>query len=196
MRALLVMLCLGCGFEKMPGAVDLSSADSSSFDLAPPGKRVFTTAQMVMGDMNESTTGAFGLPGGDLLCNRAAVAAGLGGSWRAWLSDSSNNAFDRVLGGPWYRTDGQMAFASRAALASAPLVPLDRDENGSPLPAGQLVFTGTGANGQWANMDCAGWSTSSMGLGIDGGADSTNAFWTTLGAIPCGAGAHLYCFEQ
>jgi hypothetical protein len=196
MRTLLVMLCVGCGFEKMRGAGDLSPADSSSFDLAPPGKRVFATAQTVLGDMNEATTGVFGLLGGDLFCNRAAVTAGIGGSWRAWLSDSSNNAFDRVLGGPWYRTDGQMAFANRAALASGPLVPLDRDENGSPLPADQLVFTGTGTSGQWAGMDCAGWSTSSMGVGVNGDADSTNTLWTIVGAIPCNTGAHLYCFEQ
>ena len=37
-----------------------------------------------------------GLSGADAKCQQAANATGLGGTWVAWLSDSTHNAKDRI----------------------------------------------------------------------------------------------------
>ena len=64
-------------------------------------KIVFVTRQDFTGNLG-------GLSGADDKCNTAATAGGLPGTYTAWLSDSGNDAKDRVTQSalPYLRTDG------------------------------------------------------------------------------------------
>src|SRR5438105_668310 len=66
------------------------AADAASPDIAStaPVKRVFVTHATFRGDFGGESFA-------DEQCNLAAWAAGLGGTWRAWLSTSSAAAIDR-----------------------------------------------------------------------------------------------------
>lgn len=89
-----------------------------------------------------------GLEGADALCQNAAAAASLEGSYVAWLSDFSNDAIDRITGdGPWYDLADQRVFANHAALSTSPLVAIDVDETGETLSIGGRVWTATSAGG-------------------------------------------------
>src|SRR6185369_8050913 len=92
----------------------------------------------------------------DLLCNRAAATAGLGGTWIAWLSDSTVNAIDRVHDvGPWYGIDGAEIFANKAAFTGDPLVGILINEHGTTTD--YAPWTGTLPNGTVAPDTCKDW---------------------------------------
>ncbi|MFL5321038.1 MAG: hypothetical protein ACJ790_15370, partial [Myxococcaceae bacterium] len=77
------LLASGCGGSKTKP--DLSGL-----------KRVFVTSVQY-----PATFG--GLAKADEACMLAVSAAGLGGNWKAWLSDSNTDAIDRISDvGPWY----------------------------------------------------------------------------------------------
>lgn len=126
-----------------PGAIDPGSTSDGGGDGGPDTQaipegalRVFITSTAYTGDLG-------GLEGGDAKCQLAADAAGLGGSFVAWLSMSflgagddsfEIHAIDRVSGdGPWYRLDGQLAFSNRANLGTSPRVQINIDELGEEV---------------------------------------------------------------
>ena len=169
-------------------------------DGAVPHKRVFITSDGWNGNLksagNSTTTG---LAGADKLCQTAAVNAGLGGSWIAWLSDSNTNAYDRIADvGPWYRLDGRMAFANKAGLKGNPMVTLNVNETGgtgTPL----FPWTGTLANGTKAATNCSNWTVGALNGTTGGGGlnTSTTGTWTANNAQQsCFFQFNLYCFEQ
>jgi hypothetical protein len=49
-----------------------------------------------------------GLAGADAKCSTLAQAAGVPGLWRAYLSDASANARDRIGPGPWHNAAGAL----------------------------------------------------------------------------------------
>ena len=71
----------------------------------------------------ETYAGALGsLEAADMYCRAAANTAGLTGTFRAWLSDGTTNAIDRItVDGPWYTTRGELAWGSKTELPGAPL---------------------------------------------------------------------------
>ena len=92
--------------------------------------------------MTEATySGALGgLDAADTYCRAAANAAGLTGTYRAWLSDGTSNAIDRItVDGPWYTTRGEVAWGSKFDLPGAPLSPLLSESGGDVLGAGASV---------------------------------------------------------
>jgi hypothetical protein len=94
-------------------AIPLGSCGGSDNSLpgpdasVPQHKRVFVTAAGYRGDFG-------GVTGGDTICNTTAVAANLDGTWKAWLSDSTTNAIDRIDDvGPWYLLNGKVVFNNK-----------------------------------------------------------------------------------
>ena len=86
-------------------------------DAASPMKRVFVTAEQVSGTFGNDIPGGNNLAEADALCAASASAAGLNGTWSAWLSTSSIDAIDNVTGtGPWHDTRGAVVFPDRASL--------------------------------------------------------------------------------
>lgn len=61
-------------------------------------KRIFVTSIAYTGSLKTEGDGVNGLAGANNLCVQAATNAVLGGSWDAWLSDSTIHAKDRFNG--------------------------------------------------------------------------------------------------
>ena len=178
-----------------------------------PHKVVFATTQVFDGNMG-------GLAGADAKCQAAAVAAGLPGTYLAWLSDNTGSPATRFtksmipyvnrsgvqVADNWADVvDGTLDFAINKSefntqpgvgTASCPL----NFPDANPKVVG-LTYTGTGTNGTLFNaaLHCNNWSSNSANDSSGGGHWSSylSGKWTTL---VCVYGCHnkeaLYCFQQ
>lgn len=180
--------------------------------------RMFVTSAQGTGNLAAwpESLGIAGIAGGDQICQTLAANAGLDnpGAFRAWLSDSSTDAYCHVAGfdgtradncgqstpvdaGPWQRADGKPFSAELQDLTSAGAVlyPGKVDEARN-LSGAAGVFTGTDASGANTAENCADWTTgSSFVNGFSGVATSGTELWTHSGATTCDVLSHLYCFE-
>ena len=183
--------------NKPPHDPDGGVDDFPEPDAPPqPGeKRVFVTYGTYSGALTSYVDATDGLAAGDLICNLRAKAAGIGGTWAAWLSGPSKDAIERVTSqGPWKRLDGKVAFTNRAQLYGEPLVPLEVDERGQRIADGSArVWTGTRAGGLKHAETCGGWtsSTSTGRYGLRG----TDFSWTDSWWSYCNDELRLVCFE-
>jgi hypothetical protein len=179
-----------------------SSIDAStdgSLDAADPTarKRVFHLLNGALGAIRDANDTRTGLEVADADCTTAGQMYG-GGQWRAWLSDSSMNAIERLSDvGPWYRLDQQTKlFDSRAAITQGPLVPIE-----DPTDAGagmrSLFWSGTLLDGTASTGDCSDW-TSYVGGGTAtvGRADTAGSGWVDPTPLSCSKYLSLLCFEQ
>jgi hypothetical protein len=166
-------------------------------------KIVFITSATYSGDLATVAGQTNGLAAADRLCTTAAMAAGLGPAWRAWLSDASTNAIDRIAdAGPWFLRDGTRVFNNKANLATTALAPININENGAHVQRWDgsnthYVWTGTQIGGVRTNLTCSDWS-STAGMGSVGELDSAEQ-WTGNGQLDCVGITylmHLYCLEQ
>ncbi len=186
----------------LESAADLRPAPdlATSHDLKPPGKRFFISSAAYSGDLIDQASGSSGLQVADNLCTSLAAAASLGGTWKAWLSDSQHAAIDRIVDvGPWYLVDGTMVFQNKANLMTSPMVKPLVDETGSTSWSWMYAWTGYGAvNTTMGDHDCANWGGTSL-TGVVGNPFS-KAEWTLASSssplLDCSKMAHLYCIEQ
>jgi hypothetical protein len=181
----------------IPDATDAASG------CAAGNARVFVTSaqQSNGGDLG-------GTPGADATCNAAATAAGLGGTWNAWLSDSHAAATSHVYhaSGAYTLVDGAtVVAASYAALVSGTLAhAIDVTETGAPVTDGQTeVWTGFnlagGASGYCtqSGKDWASMAASNSGTPMVGHLDATDPTWTYAYLQTCDrTNVRLYCFER
>jgi hypothetical protein len=130
-----------------------------------------------------------------------AKAAGLPGSFKAWLSTPTVDAIDRIADvGPWYQTpsDGGVVktFNNKANLTGAAIVGIGTTETGEHLNL-RGVWTGTAAGGKKTSSTCAGFTIADAGYGTIGASASATE-WTNggPGTSTCPSGNHLYCFQQ
>jgi hypothetical protein len=159
---------------------------------------IFTTSATYTGDLG-------GLAGADAKCQALAEAAGLPGTFKAWLSDSSTTASQRLSHSamPYIRTDGRHIAKNWADLTDGTIdVPLSVDENGSTIEsAWPYTWTWTNADGSGGTTgwNCRDW-TYSGGLpdkGEGGFIYETNYKWTMIRSSDgCGESLYLYCIEQ
>jgi hypothetical protein len=171
---------------------------------ASGGARVFVTSAMFAGDLG-------GIAGADQSCTSAAAAAGIGGTWNAWLSDSTTSALNHI-----YKTPGPAGYVllSGATVANdwsslvskiTPLQhPIDVTETGTTVTSGFEVWTGTDltgispqgycaspGKGDWASFSNAA-ATPFVGL-----TNSTSPTWTDVYMQYCDRTTErLYCFER
>lgn len=177
------LLCMEAG----PGP-----ALSSGFTT---GKRVFMTSTTTNPAMG-------GLAGGDSFCQDSADNAGLGGTYKAWLSDSATNAIDRLAGnGPWVRLDGIKVADNKADLIDGNIfAPINLDEN-SAYHIDTIVWTGTLMDGTVSMATstiantCSDW-TAASGLAMFGYSGRSNNDWTDVNLATCGSSHPVYCFED
>lgn len=158
-------------------------------DAGPTGLRAFVSSTTSSGNLG-------GQLGADTTCKSLATAAGLGGTWVAWLSNNGGGpeAVDRLTSaGPWRLVTGDVVAMTKTALVSGTILHgIDRDENGN-LVAASPVWTGTGANGKYLTNDCDKWTTGTNGrVGVTNGTDST---WTSSGVNACNQPRRVYCFQ-
>ena len=138
-----------------------------------------------------------GLAGADRKCQRRAVAAGLPGTdWTAWLSDSTENAIDRIPGGQYQLVNGTVIANDKDDLTDGRLnAAINLDEFGNPRAG--FAWTGTESDGTDTGNNCNDWTVNSSESGGDRGVTAEiNDQWTKLIAEPaqCSERYRLYCF--
>jgi hypothetical protein len=168
------------------------------------GRRVFITSTIYTPDFG-------GLAGADAACQARATAAGLGGTFRAWISDTTGSAATRLVHGegPYVLLDGTQIARDWADLTDGTLAhTINMTEMRGPAPAPspvilmeQTVWTGTQANGMAATGDqCANWTvTTGSHVATEGRSDMSDMTWTnsrSWSGGPCGWMRPLYCFEN
>ncbi|MEC8193380.1 MAG: hypothetical protein VX127_11640, partial [Myxococcota bacterium] len=134
--------------------------------------RVFVTSEAYSSD--------FGGPfGADDACTGAAEAAGLSGSWTAFVSGGGATAIGRIADGPYVRLDGELIAEDRAELAGGSIrVPINVTELGGGYTG--FVCTGSSPSGSAtggstaSGGNCAGWT---RGCGVCFG----NHWYVTVG---------------
>jgi hypothetical protein len=161
----------------------------------PCGNLVFVTSTV--------HPSSLGLVGFDAVCNTLATAAGINNAtangYRAWVSTSTANAFQRlVTTGGCTRLDGSVVFtemkdAIDPSYGSMIFSPINIDEQGAVVASAEPVWTGTGADGsRVASATCSDWS--GTGNGVVGNTHGGPGSWTNHALIPCsGVTARLYC---
>jgi len=187
----------------VPGLVTTTTTTtSSSTSTTLPRKIAFVTSQSFNGNFG-------GVTAGDDLCQAAAVAGGLTGTFFAWLSDStgvSPNTRFTYSPDPYLRTDGVLIANDYADLTDGSLVnPIDADEFGALVPVhapgdpADDVWTGTDEFGDPDALSggffCTDW-TAVGGPGLEGQLHLTSPKWTNHQRISCEVPRRLYCFEQ
>jgi hypothetical protein len=182
-------------------------------EVLPPftsaGKLAFITTTYGTGKLATwaDAAGANGIAAGDAICRAAAARAHLPSSdrFKAWLSDTTTNAVDRLTtDGPWMRMDGAPLAANRAALGSGLLTStISIDENGrwagglnDPFWASN-TWTGSDDRGQSASMHCGDWRVDSGAIGKSGNAIHATGKWSGDEILGCAVyWAAIYCFED
>ncbi|MBT8492409.1 MAG: DUF1554 domain-containing protein [Deltaproteobacteria bacterium] len=186
----LVALLAACGGEDMSGP-EPDPLPREGLDAGDPGpsKVIFVTSTRHDGDLG-------GFEGADAICAERASAAGLTGTFRAWLSSGTVNAADRLeqSTGPYVRTDGVQIASDWADLIDANIAaPINRDENGNSQSGD--VWTGTYSSGVMAPDTCSGFMITG-GSGMCGNSNATNLQWTDNLVPGCTTMLRLYCIEQ
>ncbi len=179
---LLVCLALACGEPRGPTESTASR------------KRLFHFANGALGKIRDANDPRSPLDVADAKCTDEAVARGLGGTWRAWLSSSTENAIDRIADvGPWYRLDQTtLVFAGRADLRNGPRAPI----NATPS-ARNRFWSGSLLDGTRSADRCNDWEAYDFPLkGTIGNADATGTDWVEPAPLDCGSYLALLCFEQ
>src|SRR5690606_14074885 len=160
-------------------------------DAALPTNIVFVTStQHVAQDLG-------GLEGADRICADRAAAAGLPGTYVAWLSTRTVDARDRLAGARgWVRPDGRpFADTVEDLVAGRIFYAPSVTEMGEELEEVAGVFTATSAEGTLEGNTCQDF-TGAEGGGLYGGyaQATTRMFTRAIAFAQCTSDAHLYCF--
>lgn len=170
-------LCGGC-FWSTPSAEVSSNAD----------KRMFVTRSKFSGNLS-------GLSGADAKCQTAANAAGLKGTYIAFLSTSAVDASTRVTGpGPWSNTLGARVFDSAAGWAGFPKGYILADELGSYVGGG--YWTGSGPQGTRTQAVCGDWRSVTDSVGGIYGTGGSSSEWLSSSVSPCSSDLSLLCLQN
>ena len=176
-------------------SVDLSSVTDVA-DLAA----ALGVERTVFVSSSTSTAALGGLSGADAQCQSLADAAGLSGTYMAWLSDSSDSAADRLDHlGAFVRVDGTTIAGSWADLTDGSLaVAINRTEQGTIVSSSPgAVWTATATDGTLQGGSCSNWtSASGASSATVGDHGATGATWTAGSTSPCSASLRLYCVER
>jgi hypothetical protein len=180
----------------------------------------FVTSVSGTGNLNlwADAGGATGLAAGDAVCQARATAAGLPGTYKAWLSNSTTDAYCHVQGydghkisdpsgcgqssmpkaaGPWVRTDGYPFAATIDKLVNSHQIftAIRFTQTGTPLVGGEY-FTGTSEDGTNSTFNCSNWGS---GLNADHGTfgwtNGTTNDWSGYGTATCDQSLHLLCMQ-
>jgi hypothetical protein len=196
----------------------VSSTGKLTASSAEPLK-VFVTSTWGYGNLGgwADAGGQTGLAAGDNICQARATAAGLAGTYKAWLSDSSTDAYCHIQGytgkisadcgqgslpvaaGPWVRTNDGHPFADtidRLINNGEVFAPVRYDETGS-LPNSYSYFTGTLVDGTGSpGYNCSNWtSIGSTDYAQVAAPNGATGYWTDQGTGGCDNTVGLLCFQ-
>lgn len=190
-------------------------------NYGPLPKRVFVTSVKGTGDLSSwpDARGGTGIEAGDAICSARADAAGLSGTFIAWLSDTDNDAYCRIHGlsgkkenncglaalpedaGPWVRTDGFPFASDTAHLFKDGTVfsTGSTDEFGRNPKSGLYYFTGTRADGtlyKKKEPPCDNWTNASDVFTAGSNSSFGGFSWSSGASYKCNAQYALLCMEQ
>jgi hypothetical protein len=179
-------------------------------DAAEPTtpKRVFITSTTYTAELG-------GLAGADAKCGERAAAAGVAGTYKAWLSSDDVTAASRLThsSAAYQLVDGTPIAASWDDVISGLLLhPIDLYETGATDMRGASCFSDSASAPVWtataidgghtwnpygANFTCTNWTMADGGYGALGSSCWSDQGWTDVDlAEACVIQAALYCFEQ
>jgi hypothetical protein len=178
----------GCGSHSSGSEVSSAprasgSSGSTTPSVEAPRKRAFVTSTTYAGALG-------GVPAADGFCQSSATAAGLPGTYHAWISDRTTSAWDHVQeAGPWSNTDDVEVFAAKASILLGPAAPL-LDENGFDLVSTAGAWSGADNAGNASGRDCQGWTDATS-------AQKGSAYASgSVVELACDQKAPLLCLEQ
>ncbi len=179
---------------------------------------VFVTSTSGNGNLSSwaDAGGKNGLEAGDAICQAAAQRAGLSGTFRAWLSTSTTDAYCHIQGltgkksancgqnalpitaGPWFRMGDNHPFSGtidKLINEGQVFVPVYYDENNNKVTVS--YFTGTTHAGILSvNYNCADWTSSSNNNNVTlGNPLGTTQRWTSLSTGTCFGSHRLLCMQ-
>jgi hypothetical protein len=151
-----------------------------------------------------------GLSGADAKCQQLAAGAGFSGTFKAWLSDSTQGPAARFSQStvPYILVDGTVVAANWAQLTSGNLQhPINLTEKGTAAPIGNTACNGGGFRTVMTNtltdgtslggQNCNNWTSNAVNGAAWGLADSTGPNWTVwCSGGTCAWVSPLYCFQQ
>lgn len=171
-----------------------------TFSTISGAKKIFVTSATGNGNLSTwpQAGGKTGIEAADAICQKLARNARFETTFKAWISDDSINAKDRITGkGPWVRPDGILIANNKDDLLDGSLnAPINLTEArqyiGDTLGS---VWTGSNENGTKTSNNCGNWS--GIKIGDQGQAINADAGWSVRFNDGCdGNESHLYCFEQ
>lgn len=164
--------------------------------------RVFVTSSLYDGNLG-------GLAGADAKCQISAESAGLGGIWKAWLSDDNISAGSRLIhsSNPYQLLNGAMIAANWIDLTDEKLnFPINITEQGAQVARPYLTWTNTKSNGDiiypvapGVFSSCKNWSSNTQNqsnTGWIGSVSSRTNTWSSISSQGCEVPLRLYCIEQ
>jgi cysteine-rich repeat protein len=188
-------LCADATPTPTPPGVDVTPTPTPTATPVAPRKRVFISSTTSTGNLG-------GLSGADATCQSLATAAGLSGTYLAWLSDATQSPVMRFTQAtvPYKLVGGTVVANDWTDLVDGTLsAAINRSETGTLIDNAD-VFTNTKASGDGiATTHCQNWTSSApadatnVGLAKTG---ATNSIWTVFASVRCDTANHLYCFEQ
>lgn len=166
---------------------------------------------------SEKHAGNFGgVTGADGVCQNLANSFLIYGTFKAWLSSSTENAIDRIGStGPWYLVDGTTKVADSSddlwtpesywgmyidnpiTLTEKGAVVLMENSNNQYTAS---VWTGSNYRGTYTGSNCTDWQSSDISAYGTVGATyyqltSSPAYWTNSWTATCSEQKHIYCFQ-
>jgi hypothetical protein len=187
--------------------------EGSTIDAGVTGRVVFVSSALYDGNLG-------GLSGADSKCQGLASAAGLSGTYKAWLSDSTTSAASRLTHAsastPYVLTDGTVVAQGWSQLVNGVslLHAIAKTESGGAPPVGSFqcggsdptVWTNTDPSGKplTASSNCSNWTSNAVAPGFVGVASFAQSPWWTedcqsgpgLAQVTCADTAALYCIQQ
>lgn len=176
-------------------------------------KTAFVTKDTYQGDLLGEAQAAFGdcagvstgMEGADCICQETADAAGLDGTYLAWIAtttDDDPEARFTQSSQPYVMPDLTIIADDWADLTDGTLnATLRIAEDGSSTNSPTLAWTKVREDGGWFQntvADCADWtSASGSDTGAIGRTNHSDTEWTNpASGIACSNHVRLYCFEQ
>jgi hypothetical protein len=181
--------------DALPDAPPPSDGGLDATDSGPNGPNiVFVTTSAFDAKTIASPSNA------DKLCNDAAKAKGVTGTYAAWIAAQGTDATTRLgTARGWVRLDGKPVADTIADLAAGKLLyPPNVDEGGKTVGASARVLTGARGDGKDVET-CASWTDFTSAKSYSAGAAGAEGeLWTNRYTEPCNLtgnlAPHLYCF--
>ncbi len=162
-------------------------------------KRVFVSSSTRTGGVPSGSALGF-----DVNCQNLAIAAGLDGNYKAWVSDDTTSPSVRFTKSkaPYLRMDGSPIAADWTNLTSGSIAfAINRTETGGAVGGATYAWSDTAPDGTLIPVNpngsnCNNWKDPPGNFGSYGDTTATDSKWTDNSYGSCNLNLHFYCFEQ